>query len=226
MVNLRDDIKNDSLLLVDKPAGITSFGVVARVRRLLAEQLSQKPKHVKVGHTGTLDPFATGLMLILTGKMTKEAERFSKLDKVYEATVVLGAKSSTGDPEGEIVEDENVSSNEFSTEKIGAALGRFVGKIRQTPPIFSAIKIGGERAYKLARRGQMPKMPEREVEIYALELLGYGWPELKIRVHVSSGTYIRTLSEDIGRALGTVAYTKSLRRTRVGQYDVSDAIKI
>ncbi len=165
-------------------------------------------------------------MLILTGKMTKEAERFSKLDKVYEATVVLGAKSSTGDPEGEITRDENIAPDEFSAEKIGEVLGRFVGRIRQTPPIFSAIKIGGERAYKLARKGQVPKMPEREVEIYSLELLGWRWPELKMQAHVSSGTYIRTLSEDIGRALGTVAYTKSLRRTEVGTYVVSKAIQI
>jgi len=156
---------NDGIILVDKSAGMTSFGVVARVRRVLSEKAGKK---VKVGHTGTLDPFATGLMIIVTGKECKNAEKYSKLDKVYEATFHLGQTSSTGDPEGEITD---VSSREPSLEEVELALQRFNGKIQQKPPIFSAIKINGQRAYKLARKGEVVEMPPREVEIYSLELL-------------------------------------------------------
>lgn len=211
----------DQVILADKPAGISSFGVVARVRRRLSEKAGKK---IKVGHTGTLDPFATGLMILLSGKYTRRAGEFSKLDKVYEATIQLGSVSSTGDPEGEIT-DQSV---EFwpNRDEVEAALRSYVGKITQTPPVFSAIKIAGQRAYKLARKGVEVEMPTREVEIYDLELLDYNYPYLKIRAHVSSGTYIRTLASDIGEKLKTGAYTTELRRTKVGNYDIADAIKI
>lgn len=211
----------DKIILADKPAGISSFGVVARVRRQLSEQAGHK---IKVGHTGTLDPFATGLMILLSGKFTRRAGEFSKLDKVYEATIQLGATSSTGDPEGEII--EQVVQAIPSEQQAREALQAFTGKITQTPPVFSAIKINGQRAYKLARSGQTVAMPPREVKIYSIELLSYEYPLLKIRAHVSSGTYIRTLAEDIGEALGTGAYTAELRRTKVGEYDVKGAIAI
>lgn len=211
----------DQIILADKPAGISSFGVVARVRRRLSEKAGKK---IKVGHTGTLDPFATGLMILLSGKYTRRAGEFSKLDKVYEATIQLGSVSSTGDPEGEIT-DQSV---EFQPNRddVEAALRSYIGKITQTPPVFSAIKIAGQRAYKLARKGVEVEMPTREVEIYTLELLDYNYPYLKIRAHVSSGTYIRTLASDLGEKLKTGAYTTELRRTKVGNYDIADAIKI
>ena len=211
----------DQIILADKPAGISSFGVVARVRRQLSEQAGRK---VKVGHTGTLDPFATGLMILLSGAYTRRAGEFSKLDKVYEATIKLGATSSTGDPEGDIT--TTVIHDTPSKAQVEKAIQRFVGNITQTPPVFSAIKINGQRAYKLARSGQTVAMPPREVKIYSIELLSYEYPLLKIRAHVSSGTYIRTLAEDIGEALGTGAYTAELRRTKVGEYDVKGAIAI
>lgn len=211
----------DQIILADKPAGVSSFGVVARIRRQLSEQADRK---IKVGHTGTLDPFATGLMILLSGKYTRRAGEFSKLDKVYEATIRLGATSSTGDPEGEII--EQLAQNIPSEQQVRQALKTFLGKITQIPPVFSAIKINGQRAYKLARSGQTVEMPPREVEIYTIKLLDYDYPILKIRAHVSSGTYIRTLAEDIGKALSTGAYTIELRRTRVGQYDVKDAVTI
>ena len=205
------------ILCVDKPAGMTSFGVVARVRRVLSEQAAKK---VKVGHTGTLDPFATGLLILLIGKGTKRSDEFLKLDKVYEAEVVLGQTSTTGDPEGEII---NTSSAQPTTKEVSTALGAFVGEVSQRPPMYSAIKIGGKRAYKLAREGKVVEMPERKVTIYALEVLEYEYPSLRVRAHVSSGTYIRTLAEDIGRALGTGAYCRELRRTKVADYSVENA---
>lgn len=196
---------------------MTSFGVVARIRRVLSEKEGKK---VKVGHTGTLDPFATGLMIIVTGKMCREAERFSKLDKVYEAEIVLGKTSSTGDPEGELTE---VSDKQPSKEAIQEVVKEFVGEIWQTPPVYSAIKIAGERAYNRARRGEVIEMPKRQVKIYSLEILDYSYPVLKVRAHVSSGTYIRTLAEDIGSELEVGAYCSGLRRTKVADYRVEDA---
>ncbi|MBL8160115.1 tRNA pseudouridine(55) synthase TruB [Candidatus Saccharibacteria bacterium] len=226
------DVLPDGILLVDKPAGMTSFGVVARVRRQLGDHLAattaagqgtgKRPK-VKVGHTGTLDPFATGLMILVVGKECRNAGTFSKLDKVYEATFRLGQTSSTGDPEGEIT---TVSDAEPTLEAVQLALGRFNGEIQQTPPAYSAIKINGQRAYKLARKGEVVEMPTRTVTIHTLSLLDYTYPEVTVRAHVSSGTYIRTLAEDVGQVLGTGAYCSQLRRTRIAQYDVASAIKI
>lgn len=207
----------DGIILVDKPAGMTSFGVVARVRRVLSQKLGKK---VKVGHTGTLDPFATGLMIIVTGKECKNAQYYSKLDKVYEATIRLGQTSTTGDPEGEVTD---VSGGQPSKEEIEATLKEFTGKIQQQPPAFSAIKINGQRAYKLARKGEAVEMPTREVEVYSLELIDYVYPELKIRTHVSSGTYIRSLAEDIGKVLETGAYCSELRRISISNWQVKDS---
>lgn len=210
-------MKEDDILLVDKPAGITSFGVVARIRRRLSEQLGRK---AKVGHTGTLDPFATGLMIIVTGKECRNAMNYSKLDKEYEATIRLGETSSTGDPEGEITP---VSGDQPTLTEVQEALEQFKGEITQTPPAFSAIKINGRRAYDLARKGEVVEMPSRQVMIYSLQLLDYTYPELRIRVHVGSGTYIRSLAEDIGKALRTGAYCSELRRTKVGEWSVEGA---
>ena len=215
-----DQIPEDGMVLVDKPAGITSFGVVARVRRRLSEQIGKK---AKVGHTGTLDPFATGLMLIVTGKECRNAMNYSKLDKEYEATIILGQTSSTGDPEGEIT---SVSDIQPTRAQVEAALAQFTGEITQRPPMFSAIKINGRRAYDLARKGEVVEMPERQVTIYSLELIDYAYPAIRIRAHVSSGTYIRTLAEDIGSALETGAYCSELRRTKVAEFSVADATPV
>ncbi|MFZ1250329.1 MAG: tRNA pseudouridine(55) synthase TruB [Candidatus Microsaccharimonas sp.] len=213
-------MNEDSVVLVDKPAGITSFGVVARVRRRLSEQLGKK---AKVGHTGTLDPFATGLMIIVTGKECRNAMQYSKLDKEYEATFVLGKVSSTGDPEGEITSVSDIVPTKNAVE---TALEGFRGEITQRPPMFSAIKINGRRAYELARKGEVVEIPERQVTVYSLELLEYIYPEVRVRVHVSSGTYIRSLAEDIGKVLGVGAYCSELRRTKVGEWSVTDASAI
>lgn len=207
----------DSIILVDKPAGISSFGVVAKVRGYLKAKYGHK---IKIGHTGTLDPFATGLLILLTGKMTKKSNDLLKHDKTYEATLKLGFTSTTGDPEGEIQEYGRVRPE---LDTVQSCLQSFLGEIEQTPPRFSAIKINGQRAYKLARKGEDFEIPKRKVTIYSIEILDYNYPELKIRTHVSSGTYIRTLAEDIGKALDTGAYLTALRRTEVGEYKVEDA---
>lgn len=207
----------DGIILIDKPADMTSFGVVARVRRVLTRQVGKK---VKVGHCGTLDPFATGLLILCVGKECKNAGAYMKHDKEYEATIRLGQKSSTGDPEGEIAD---VSDYRPTLDEVRAALAKFTGSIRQRPPIFSALKINGQRAYKLARDGKEVEIPLRTVTVYSLELLDYTYPEIKIRVKVSSGTYIRSLAVDIGEALGVGAYCTQLRRTSIADWRVVDA---
>lgn len=212
---------DDGIVLIDKPAGWTSFDVVNRLRFTITRARDVKPKSLKVGHAGTLDPFATGLLIILIGKLyTKQADTFLKLDKVYEATLCLGKTSTTGDLEGEItIKNEVVPKKETIIE----CLKSFIGNISQTPPAFSAIKINGQRAYELARAGKQFELAPRQVTIYKLELISYNYPVLTIKAHVSSGTYIRTLAEDIGQKLGTGAYCQYLRRTKIGDYDIRNA---
>lgn len=234
---------SSEILLIDKPSGMSSFGVVARVRRILSQEAGHK---IKVGHAGTLDPFATGLLILLIGKGTKRATEFLKLDKWYEATICLGKTSTTGDPEGEIRTFEIVSRDHpeataeveratpvttgcrdaYPEMLLSKVLSKFTGRIHQRVPNYSAVKIKGQRAYKLAREGKEVEMPTREVEIYQLDLVDYKWPYLKIRCHVSSGTYIRTLGEDIGKALGVGGYLIELRRTQIGDFKIQDAIPL
>lgn len=221
----------DDIVLIDKPDGWTSFDVVAKIRsgmRAHYRERGEKPtkRQLKVGHAGTLDPFATGLLIILRGDATKRAGEFLKLDKVYEATLTLGATSTTGDPEGLITETVDRKTARPKEKEILEVLAQFTGEITQIPPSYSAIKVGGQRAYKLARAGKSVDIPPRQVTIYSLELLQYNYPQLTIRAHVSSGTYIRTLAEDIGRALGTSAYCRALRRTRIGEYSIDHAISV
>lgn len=196
----------DGYRLVDKPVGISSFGVVAQVRRRLSQSAGRK---VKVGHTGTLDPMATGLLILVIGSYTKRAGEFSKLDKVYEAELTLGATSTTGDREGEI---SPKSSQRPAKDEIMKVLSRFTGEIKQVPPAYSAVKVAGQRAYKLARAGKQVQIEPRAVQIYSINNVKYSYPQLSFSVHVSSGTYIRSLAEDIGRDLGTGAYLSALRR--------------
>lgn len=212
------------VLLVDKPATWTSFDVVNYVRRIVATAEDKKPKNVKVGHTGTLDPFATGLLVLLVGKeFTRQAESLTKLDKTYEVTMRLGETSSTGDPEGEIT---SVYGPAPGLEALEEAVAKFRGPISQIPPAFSAIKINGQRAYKLAREGKEVIIPPRPVTINRLEVVSYNYPEVRLVADVSSGTYIRTLVEDIALALGTVGYATQLRRVSVGKFNLADACEV
>ncbi|MBQ3293368.1 tRNA pseudouridine(55) synthase TruB [Candidatus Saccharibacteria bacterium] len=217
---MKSSENENRVILIDKPSGMSSFGVVARVRRKLRDEFGHK---VKVGHTGTLDPFATGLLILLSGRWTKKSNEFLKLDKVYEATIRLGYISNTGDIEGNITKKSDKKVNLKEIENI---LIQFIGEVEQRPPKFSAIKINGQRAYKMARAGKEFEVPTRKVAIYNIKVLEYEYPILKIWCHVSSGTYIRTLAEDIGEALGTGAYCLSLRRLKIGDYDVKDAEKL
>ncbi len=209
-------ITGEGMWLVYKPTGISSFGVVARVRRITGIR--------KVGHAGTLDPEAEGLMIILVGKdYTRKADSFLKLDKSYEVEATLGQTSTTGDREGELAQ---VSDKQPSEDEVREALRKFQGEIMQTPPVYSAIKVGGQRAYKLAREGKEVTIEPRKVTVASIELLNYSYPKLSFRADVSSGTYIRSLVEDIGVALGTGAYMSALTRTRVGDYNLGDAVHL
>jgi tRNA pseudouridine55 synthase len=211
----------DGILLVDKPKGWTSFDVVNYVRKIVAQSQNKKPKQVKVGHTGTLDPLATGLLVLLIGTYTKRAPELSKLDKTYEVSMKLGEASTTGDGEGEITKTSNKKP---ARKELEVALDKFVGDILQTPPAFSAIKIGGQRAYKLARAGKEVKLEPRPAKIYQLKLKSYNYPNVEFTAKVSSGTYIRSLVEDIGKELKTGAYMSDLRRTQIGKFGIKDAL--
>ena len=192
----------DYVLLYDKPAGVTSHDVVARVR-------SELPRKTKVGHGGTLDPFATGLLLILVGRATRVQQYLLELPKRYEATARFGAVSSTGDPEGEIVETGRIPEGELSLP---------TGVVRQRPPAYSALKVGGRRAYALARAGVDVDLPEREVEVYRFEQCWHDRDRRGFEIECSSGTYVRSLIADLGDA-----YCEQLRRKRIGEFDVDAA---
>jgi len=244
------------LLLIDKPKTWTSFDVVNYVRRIVANANGTKPKNTKVGHTGTLDPMATGLLILLIGKeYTRRAGELSKLDKTYEVTMKLGEVSSTGDSEGEItpylaarhselreesVPDEKRSfasleddageegeSNTVPAEKaVLEALERLQGPIMQVPPAYSAMKINGQRAYKLAREGKTVELEARPVTIYSSELTSYEYPYAKFTSRVSSGTYIRSLVVDLGELLGTGAYMSDLKRTSIADFSLEKAVQV
>lgn len=215
----------NGILLVDKPSGWTSFDVVNKIRRTIETSglNTTNKKRFPVGHTGTLDPLATGLLVLMLGTYTKKVPEYTKLDKTYEVTMRLGQTSTTGDDEGE---KRMVSSIEPTKEELHIALARYEGDIMQTPPAFSAIKINGQRAYKLAREGKMPQMTPRPAHIERNILTRYEYPEVYFTSHVSSGTYIRSLVEDIGTWLGTGAYMSGLRRTRVGGFQLADAMNM
>ncbi len=212
------------VLLVDKPSGWTSFDVVNYVRKMVATAEGKKPKNCKVGHTGTLDPLATGLLVLLVGKeYTRKATELTKLDKTYEVTMKLGFTSTTGDEEGE---KTAVSNTAPAPEAVLAALESLQGQIMQVPPVFSAMKVNGQRAYDLARKGKEVVLEARPVMVYSNTLTSYDYPFVKFTSEVGSGTYIRSLVEDLGKLLGTGAYMSDLRRTRVGGFFIADAHEV
>lgn len=212
------------ILLVDKPADWTSFDVVNYVRKIVATAEGKKPKNTKVGHTGTLDPFATGLLVLLVGKeYTRKAGELSKADKTYEVTMRLGQVSTTGDPEGEITDVKGPLPTRKDVEK---TLQKFTGIIEQIPPAYSAIKVNGQRAYRLARTGKEIIIEPRKVTVHKLRLVSYNYPEVQFIASVSSGTYIRTLVEDTAKSLGTGAYTIALRRTTLRKFSIGDALSV
>lgn len=228
---------HDGILLIDKQAGWSSFDVVAKTRSILRTEIGNldlensshpisdlpSPRKIKVGHTGTLDPLATGLMIVVVGSYCKRASEFSKLDKIYEVQMKLGATSSTGDEEGL---KTDVKSLKVKEEAIKEVFQGFMGESMQIPPIYSAIKIGGKRAYSLARAGKEVKLDPRSITIYDIKITSYAYPFIDFTVHVTSGTYIRSLVEDIGKKLTTGAYMSNLKRTKVGSFVIEDAIQV
>lgn len=208
----------NGVLLINKPKGWTSFDVVAKIRGMVRQETGQKKP--KVGHAGTLDPLATGLLVVLVGKATKRQDEFMKKDKTYAVTLKLGQTSTTGDDEGE---KTRISHKKPSLSDLEAVLGAFTGEQYQTPPQFSAIKIDGQRAYKLARAGKAVKIEPRKVNIYSITEVKYKYPIVEFTCKVSSGTYIRSLVTDIGEKLGTGAYMSNLKRTQIGDLYVTDA---
>lgn len=206
------------LLLIDKPAGITSHDVVDAARRIF--------KIRKIGHAGTLDPFATGLLILGIGPGTKKLTELVGLDKTYLATARLGATSTTDDPEGEIAEALNAEPATLNA--IEKALEKYRGTFEQTSPLYSAKKIKGQKMYELARKGlgETVELPKKMVTITDLKVLEYTWPFLTLEVSCSSGTYIRALARDIGKDLGCGAYLTALRRTRIGEFKIEDAKKL
>lgn len=202
------------LLLVDKPSGVTSHDVVRDVRRALGQQA--------VGHTGTLDPMATGLLVIALGRATRLARFIEATDKTYVGTVFLGRATTTYDAEGETTDEASIEG--IDATRIAAAASTLLGTIKQQVPAYSAIKVDGERLYKKARRGEAVDTPIREVVIHELDITRCALPEVEIRARVSKGTYIRTLAVQLGAALGVPAYLPALRRTAVGSHRVDEAM--
>jgi len=194
----------------------TSFDVVRKIRNVTRIK--------KVGHAGTLDPFATGVLLVLTGKNTKRQSEFMALQKTYVADIVLGAQTDTGDRTGQIIATGAVPA--LSTAEIQASLATFVGEIKQVPPMYSAKKVGGKQLYKLARQGKTIERQPATISIYQIELLQHAGEQLKLQVTCGKGTYIRVLAEDIGKSLGTYGYVEELQRTAIGDYHLADALSI
>ncbi len=212
------EIELSETLLIDKPAGITSHDVVDQVRRIY--------KTRRVGHAGTLDPFATGLLIVAVGKATKDIQRFVGLDKEYIATARLGATSDTYDLTGQLtIKNKQLT---ISEDDVRTALMSFKGGYAQKAPAYSAKKVHGQKLYEMARRGEDVEhlRPIKNVDISEIELLDYHWPDVTFRVTCSSGTYIRSLAHDLGEKLGCGAYLTALRRTRIGDYKIEDAKKL
>ncbi len=213
-----EEFAEGQLLLVNKPYNWTSFDVVGKIRN------SFKPLKLKVGHAGTLDPLATGLLIICTGKMTKQIDTFQAQEKEYTGTMILGETTPSYDMETEADQKFDISS--ITEEQIKAACQQFTGDIQQYPPAHSAIKIDGERLYEKARRGEEVELRLRNVTITEFEITGITLPEINFRVVCSKGTYIRSLVNDFGKALNNGAYLSKLRRTRSGHYKVDDAWEV
>lgn len=224
---------DQGFLIVNKPEGLTSFDVVAKVRRALrlAELAARGRKvEMKVGHLGTLDPVATGVLVLAVGEATKLIEYWMGADKVYEAVFELGKVSDTYDREGKVEVKDEAVARQVTREQIEKALHAFVGEIDQVPPAFSAVKIKGERAYALARRGEKVELKARKVMVHSISIQGFHeatgdqGPLLMLKVHCGAGTYLRSLAHDLGNVLGCGAYMSDLVRTAVGPFTLSQAI--
>jgi len=212
----RADLNAGKIVAIDKPVDWTSFDVVNKLRGMT--------KVKKVGHAGTLDPFATGLLLVCFASATKQVNQLMELEKEYEGTFELGRETDSHDVTGKIIAQH--PAPELSRAEIEAAVKKYRGEILQVPPMFSALKRDGKKLYELARQGEEVELEARPVKIYAFDILDVSLPEIRFRVVCSRGTYIRALARDLGRDLGCGAFLKTLRRTRVGDYKVENALSI
>ena len=204
------------LINIHKPPGVTSRDVVNQVQQLV--------RPVKVGHAGTLDPLATGVLILCLGRATRLIPYVQQMHKRYRGTFLLGRTSDTEDVEGEVVEIAGVAVP--TLEQIDAALPEFVGEMQQRPPAFSALKVKGQRAYQLARRGELPELSPRPVTVHALELVRYDYPTLELDIECGSGTYVRSLGRDLAERLGTAAVMSALIRTAIGGFDLASAVAL
>lgn len=209
---------DSGFILINKKQGPTSFNAIYQLRKITGVK--------KIGHAGTLDPFADGLLIVAIGReATKEINKYVKLDKEYVATLKLGEVSNTYDIEGEIVKSEK-KNNDLRIEDIKKVIKKFIGKQKQIPPMFSAKKVGGKKLYELARKGIEVERKSSLINIFKIEVIEFEWPVLKIKVNCSSGTYIRSLGHDIGQVLGCGAYLKDLKRTKIGEFELKNAVFI
>ena len=222
MMKTLDTYKEGKVLLIDKPLNWTSFQVVNKVRWLIKQQFSIKK--IKVGHAGTLDPLATGLLILCTGKFTKKIETYQAQVKEYTGTITLGATTPSYDLESEI--DQKFDISEISEEDILKNTQQFLGEIQQQPPIFSALKKNGKRLYEYAREGSKIEIPSRAVTIKEFEITKIELPCIEFRIVCGKGTYIRSLAHDFGRSLNNGAHLSGLRRTKIGEFSVEDAISV
>lgn len=217
-----EEFKEGQILLFDKPLGWTSFQVVNKVRWLIRE--SCKIKKIKVGHAGTLDPLASGLLIICTGKFTKRIEEFQGQEKEYTGSFTLGGTTPSYDLETEI--DQTFDVDHISEEIIKEATKNFLGEISQFPPVFSALKKDGKRLYEYARNGEEVEIPSRKISISSFEITNIHMPNVDFKVTCSKGTYIRSLAHDFGKALDSGAHLSALRRTKIGTFNVKDSLDI
>lgn len=216
------NFQEGEVLLIDKPLEWTSFDVVNKIRYSIRRKLNVKK--IKVGHAGTLDPLATGLLIICTGKFTKRIDEFQAQEKEYTGTFYLGATTPSFDKETEI--DNEYPTSHITKEMLEETSQKFTGEILQVPPLFSAIKIKGERAYNKARKNQDVKLQPRKISIPEFEITEIKLPEISFRVTCSKGTYIRSLARDFGESLNSGAYLSSLRRTKIGNFNVENSMSV
>ena len=217
----REEIINGTILIIDKPYKWSSFDVVKKIRTTIKS--NYKIKKIKVGHAGTLDPLATGLLLICTGKMTKEISKFQNQLKIYTGTFILGSTTPSFDQETEI--DNYYKINHIDKKLINSILPNYIGDINQTPPIYSAIKKEGRRLYNLAREGKKIEIKERKVFVKKFEITKIKLPEVDFLIECGKGTYIRSIANDFGKSLNSGAHLKNLRRIATGNFKIKNAIK-
>ena len=209
----------NGIIIINKPKNCTSHDIVYKIKKIVNE---------KVGHTGTLDPNATGVLPLLIGKGTEISKYLIEHDKTYEAVIQLGEKRDTADVEGQVIQKKEVQASTLENEKVKEVLKSFIGKKLQTPPIYSAIKVKGKKLYEYARKGENVEIEPRKINIYNIELIKIDQinKTIEFRVHCSKGTYIRTLCEDISEKLGNIGYMKQLKRTQVGEFKIENSVQI